>query len=74
MRKKQNKVIGTAIFIILRFLTKFSLPTPGKPIPVAIVKVYFFIADLTDPSEKRMQFRFENDSLIHSIDRTIRLN
>jgi hypothetical protein len=46
-------------------MTEFSLPTPSKPVPVATVKVFFYVPDLTDLNEKRMSFRFENDSLIH---------
>ncbi|CAK61582.1 unnamed protein product (macronuclear) [Paramecium tetraurelia] len=56
------------------FMTVFSLPTPSNPIPVATVKVYFYIPDLTDPSERTMSFRFENDSLIHLVNRTIRIS
>lgn len=55
-------------------MTVFSMPTPSKPIPIATVKVYFYVPDLTDPSEKSMSFRFENDSLIHLVSRTIRLS
>lgn len=55
-------------------MAEFSLPTPSFPCPRATVKVYFYIPDLTDPSEKKMSFRFENDSLIHYVDKTIRLS
>lgn len=55
-------------------MTVFSQPTPSKPIPTAVVKVFFNVPDLTDPSEKSLSFRFENDSLIHLVGRTIRLN
>lgn len=59
---------------LIRFVTVFSKPTDIKPIPTATVKVYFYIPDLTDPSEKTLSFRFENDSLIHLVSRTIRLS
>ena len=54
-------------------MTEFSLPTPEKPVPAATVKVFFYIPDLTDPNERKIQFRFENDSLIHQFEKTIRI-
>ena len=55
-------------------MTEFSLPTPEFPCARATVKVYFYVPDLTDPNEKNMSFRFENDSLIHYLNRTIRIS
>ena len=43
-----------------------------KPIPVATVKVYFYLKEQND--KVNMEFRFENDSLIHKADRTIRIS
>jgi len=50
------------------FETIFSLPQKHKPIPEAIIKVYFYLK--TDDSP--MTFRFENDSLIHKEGFTLR--
>ena len=50
-------------------MVEFSLTKPEKPIPVGTVRVYF-----TCKCEDQLiiTFRFEKDSLIHSIDKTIR--
>ncbi len=52
-------------------MVEFSQPKPAKPIPIATVRVYFTVK--VDQDENRnITFRFEKDSLIHSIDQTIR--
>lgn len=50
-------------------MVEFSLTKPEKPIPVGTVRVYF-----TCKCEDQLiiTFRFEKDSLIHSVDKTIR--
>lgn len=53
----------------LRFMVEFSLTKPEKPIPVGTVRVYF-TCELQD--QMSITFRFEKDSLIHWIDKTIR--
>ena len=52
-------------------MTEFSLPLKSKPIPRATVKVYFYLRP--DGDNYSLKFRFENDSLIHSKDGTVRL-
>ncbi|KAL4491859.1 hypothetical protein ABPG72_006114 [Tetrahymena utriculariae] len=57
------------------FMTEFSLPQINKPIPTATVKVYFYLnEDESSPKGIKITFRFENDSLIHTPDRTIRIS
>lgn len=48
---------------------EFSLTKPEKPIPGGTVKVYFTCRCADDIE---ISFRFEKDSLIHSVDKTIR--
>lgn len=56
--------------MIIRFMVEFSLATPLKPIPIGTVRVYFTCRNISD--ELDISFRFEKDSLIHSIEQTIR--
>lgn len=48
------------------FQCEFSLPCPDLPIPKATVKVFFFIENTGS-----ITYRFENDSLIHTPDKTV---
>lgn len=50
-------------------MVEFSLTKPEKPIPVGTVRVYFTC--LCD-EQMDITFRFEKDSLIHHVDKTIR--
>lgn len=52
-----------------RFMVEFSLTKPEKPIPVGTVRVYF---TCKSDDQLSITFRFEKDSLIHSVDKTIR--
>jgi len=54
------------------FITEFSLPIKSKPIPKWTVKVFFYLK--MENNEVKMEFRFENDSLIHRPDRTLRVS
>lgn len=50
-------------------MVEFSLTKPEKPIPVGTVRVYF---TCKYDDQLDITFRFEKDSLIHSVDKTIR--
>ena len=50
-------------------MVEFSLPQPQKPVPVATIRVYF---TCTNYDTLKITFRFEKDSLIHSLNKTIR--
>lgn len=52
-------------------MVEFSLVKPEKPIPVGTVRVYFYCKESDGIS---ITFRFEKDSLIHAINKTIRHN
>lgn len=51
------------------YMVEFSLPTSDKPIPIATVQVYFYVEPTTP---LQIKFKFEKDSLIHSVNQTIR--
>jgi Ca2+-binding EF-hand superfamily protein len=50
-----------------KYMTEFGLPTATLPVPMASVRVYFFI-----DARGEIYFRFENDSLHHTPDKTVR--
>jgi len=50
---------------------EFSTPKNTKPITEGIVKCFFFITDLGE-GEHDMDFNFENESLRHKIDKSMR--
>lgn len=54
---------------------EFSEPRKEKPIPEGTVKVFFFIIEdeMRDDNYK-VEFQFENESLVHSLDKTMRTN
>jgi 28 kDa A-kinase anchor len=54
-------------------VSEFSLPTKEKTIPISTAKVYFYLKK--DPAGRgwARTFRFENDTLIHNLNNTIRL-
>lgn len=51
-------------------MVEFSLTKPEKPIPIGTVRVYFTCQ--CEENKLDITFRFEKDSLIHSVDKTIR--
>jgi hypothetical protein len=52
---------------------EFSKPNPTKPIPEGTVKVYFQIIEKSN-GEHIIEFNFENESLKHRLDNTMRTN
>lgn len=52
---------------------EFSKPHPLKPIPEGTVKVFFALIEMTN-GEFAVEFNFENESLKHQIDNTMRTN
>ena len=52
---------------------EFSKPHPLKPIPEGTVKVYFALIEMTN-GEFTVEFNFENESLRHQLDNTMRTN
>ena len=69
------KAISVNIYILLlsRYSVEFSKPTKQKPIPEGTVKVLFDIIQL-DGAEYEIEFNFENESLKHRINNTMRTN
>lgn len=54
---------------------EFSKPKQEKPIPEGTVRVQFFIIeDETTDDNYTIEFEFENESLRHSLDKTMRTN
>ena len=45
-----------------------------KPIPEGTVKVFFYIITNDENDDFEIEFRFENESLTHSLNRTMRTN
>ena len=56
-----------------RYYVEFSKPTKQKPIPEGTVKVSFDIIQM-DEEEYEIEFNFENESLKHKLDNTMRTN
>lgn len=54
----------------LSFLCEFGLPTPNKPVPIATVKTFFSL-EPDNTKNVSIKYRFENDSLIHIVDKTV---
>ena len=52
---------------------EFSKPHPLKPIPEGTVKVFFALIELAD-GQTAVEFNFENESLRHQLDNTMRTN
>jgi hypothetical protein len=52
---------------------EFSKPHPLKPIPEGTVKVYFALIQMTN-GDHAVEFNFENESLRHQLDNTMRTN
>ena len=52
---------------------EFSKPSKQKPIPEGTVKVLFDIIQM-DNEEYEIEFSFENESLKHKLDNTMRTN
>lgn len=57
----------------LNYEVEFSKPHPTKPIPEGTVKVYFSIIVNKDGGYD-IEFNFESESLMHTIDKTMRTN
>ena len=51
---------------------EFSKPDKLRPIPEGTVKVYFDITVGDGPDEYDVEFNFENESLKHRLDSTMR--
>merc|ERR1719232_19975 len=58
---------------ILQYYVEFSKPSKQKPIPEGTVKVSFDIIQM-DGDEYEVEFNFENESLKHKLDNTMRTN
>ena len=56
-----------------RYSVEFSKPSKQKPIPEGTVKVLFDIIQM-DGDEYEVEFNFENESLKHKLDNTMRTN
>lgn len=52
---------------------EFSKPHPLKPIPEGTVKVFFALIQMTN-GDHAVEFNFENESLRHQLDNTMRTN
>lgn len=50
------------------FVAFFSLPTPTKPIPDAVARIYFRVFPLSTGG-LRVEFKYENDNFIHDVAR-----
>jgi len=63
---------------ILQYQVEFSKPHQTKPIPEGTVKVYFNLiqlsSDADDDSGYEIEFNFENESLKHKLNNTMRKN
>ncbi len=59
--------------MIYSYEVEFSKPHPLKPIPEGTVKVFFALIEMTN-GEHAIEFNFENESLRHQIDNTMRTN
>ena len=57
-----------------RYWVEFSKPRMDKPIPEGTVKVFFYIITNDENDDFEIEFRFENESLTHSLNRTMRTN
>ena len=55
-----------------RYYVEFSKPSQLRPIPEGTVKVYFDITVGETPDDYDIEFNFENESLKHRIDSTMR--
>ena len=55
-----------------RYYVEFSKPDKLRPIPEGTVKVYFDITVGEGPGEYDVEFNFENESLKHRPDSTMR--
>lgn len=55
-----------------RYYVEFSKPDKLRPIPEGTVKVYFDITMGDGPDEYDIEFNFENESLKHRLDSTMR--
>jgi hypothetical protein len=71
--QKNSSSLIYFLFNCSRYVTEFSLPLIDKPIPNWTVKVHFTLKKNEEISLQNLRFRFENDSLIHTPDKTIRL-
>ena len=65
--------VNINILLLYRYSVEFSKPTKQKPIPEGTVKVLFDIIQL-DGAEYEIEFNFENESLKHRINNTMRTN
>ena len=61
-----------SIFSACRYYVEFSKPDKVKPIPEGTVKVFFDITVGETVEEYDIDFNFENESLRHRIDSTMR--
>ena len=58
-----------------RYEVEFSKPRNDKPIPEGTVKVFFFIIQSEDGDDFEIEFKFENESLVHALNgKTMRTN
>ena len=59
--------------LFFSYEVEFSKPHPLKPIPEGTVKVFFALIELAD-GQTAVEFNFENESLRHQLDSTMRTN
>ena len=58
--------------MVCRYYVEFSKPSKDKPIPEGTVKVFFDIIQGDTPDDYQIEFNFENESLRHKLDSTMR--
>jgi hypothetical protein len=68
-----GNVYKYVILLILSYEVEFSKPAILKPIPESTVKSEFFITEKSN-GEKNIEFNFENESLRHQLNHTMRTN
>lgn len=67
------KYISLSFFNQYSYEVEFSKPHPLKPIPEGTVKVFFSVIEKTN-GDLVVEFNFENESLKHKLDNTMRTN
>ena len=60
--------------LITSYWVEFSKPKQEKPIPEGTVKVDFFVNQIPDSDDYYVEFKFENESLLHNLEKTMRKN
>jgi len=73
---RKKKCLSKDLFtdIDIRYWVEFSKPRQEKPIPEGTVKVFFYIIQDEETDNYTIEFQFENESLMHSLNKTMRTN